>query len=470
MAFFSTLGQFLSTDSIRRRFLFGCFILLPLFLSLLGVVLDNIHQQSLIRTAHASLQLHLHTLIAEAEPELTDMSVNGQRLVQVRMPEQLIDPDLNSTVSDLQGFIFGVPDQLLWQSRSAAINTLTKHLTPSTSEPGEIIYSVIEPNPAPFGFFVASLSTVFEMAAQEVRLTFVIAKSQKNTTLEMRAYRQSLALALSLIGFILAGSLLLIVTWGLRPLTQLAEDITRLERGAIDHMASDYPTELHKVTHNLNQLIISEANQRERYRNTLSDLAHSLKTPLAVSQGLLSELPDTDTAGRELEEQITRMNQIIQYQLQRATSVQPTLGKQQTPLKAVVDRLVSAMQKVYYEKHMSADIQLDETIHAPMETRDLTEILGNLVDNAFKYGDRQVRITHTSHDEHWRLDIENDGRPVPGHLKAEILKRGARADTALSGQGIGLAVVTDIVSSYGGAIEVTDSALGGAKVSVTLPQ
>lgn len=460
---------FFRQGSIRKRFFLACVTVLPLFLGLLGTLLDNIHQQSLVRSAHASLQLHVHTLIAEAEPELTDMSVNGERRVLVRMPEQLIDPDLNITTSDIQGFILGKGGTLLWQSPSASIRDLSERLPNFPEAPGEFAFMEYYPDRTHPGFFIASLRTVFEMEAREVSLTFVIAKSLRSFAREMRAYRSSLALSLSLIGILLAGSLLLIVSWGLKPLDQLAEDISRLESGEIGHLAPNYPQELKKVTQNLNQLIDSENRQRERYRNTLSDLAHSLKTPLAVSQGLITELTTHERAGMELAEQIGRMNQIIQYQLQRATSAKPALGRQSTALKPVVSRLSQALAKVYFDKNMHSDIDIPDNAQAPLEERDLTEVLGNLIDNACKYGHKKYRVSNNERDKLFQLVVENDGKQVPQNLKTEILKRGARADTAISGQGIGLAVVTDIVSNYGGAIRVEDSELGGAKILIEIP-
>ncbi|PIE42736.1 MAG: hypothetical protein CSA50_08860 [Gammaproteobacteria bacterium] len=454
------LIPFWTKRSINRRFLVSCFILIPFFLGILGIGLDNTHEMSLIRANQEALRLHIVTLISEAET--TDSAGTKATLV---MPDYLIDPDFNTPGAGLFGFVQDRQGNILWSSQSAIVAGFEPESLPSLPlQPGVSTFS-----PADEEYFQRSLDTIFEGRSNEVPLRFIALKSKSQLKQEMHSYRQSLMVALSLIGMTLAIALLLIVRWGLQPLDRLAKDITRLESGTIEYLDNHYPAELAGVTTNLNLLIESEKKQRERYRNTLSDLAHSLKTPLAITQGLVSHPSLQGNLQKEIAEQITRMDQIVQYQLHRAVAANSSVTHPKTDANQVIERVVSALKKVYYEKSMSVATKLADNCQIAMDERDLSEILGNLLDNAFKYGAQTISVDSEIMRKKWHLSVEDDGNGVQDRHKTAILRRGARADTAVSGQGIGLAVVIDIVSSYGGEVTVTDSRLGGACFSLSIP-
>ncbi|PID44040.1 MAG: hypothetical protein CSA52_01700 [Gammaproteobacteria bacterium] len=455
-----SLARFLTARSINRRFLISCCILIPFFLGVLGAGLDDNHQTSLIRATQEALRLHTVTLISEAE--ISDLAASRSKLV---MPEYLIDPDFNTPGSGIFGFIGDEQGNLLWASQSAVISGFYySHLPLSVFKPGAKVFATDDED-----FFLSSFDTLFEGRPNDVSLRFVTVKSKNRFRQEMHTYRQSLLVALSLIGIGLAITLLLIVRWGLRPLDRLANDITRLENGDIEYLDNHYPAELSTLTANLNLLIDTEKKQRERYRNTLSDLAHSLKTPLAIMQGLLGDQLQRNNVQKDIDEQVTRMNQIIQYQLQRAVAASPTVTHRKTETNRVIERVVSALKKVYCDKSMSVLLELEDHCQVAMDERDLSEILGNLLDNAFKYGESTISVSSKIVAKQWQLMIKDDGKGIQNKHKTAILERGARADTAVAGQGIGLAVVIDIVSSYGGKLTVTDSEPKGACFTLSIP-
>src|SRR5690606_12509094 len=251
-------------------------------------------------------------------------------------------------------------------------------------------------------------------------------------------------------------------------------DLKRMENGDSEELTEHYPRELRAVTDNLNMLIKAERKQQQRYRETLGDLAHSLKTPLAVITGIMETLAgsksDADEAStreqiHNAQEQLDRMNQIIGYQLQRAvkTSGTSTLARK-VGVADIAEKISRALDKVYAGKGMRTRCVIAPTIQFMGDERDLMEVLGNVIDNAYKYGKSELSVTARVALEPRRslsIVVEDDGPGISTPDAEYVLQRGTRLDTLAPGQGIGLAVVTDIVGSYGGQIEVGVSSLGG---------
>jgi two-component system sensor histidine kinase PhoQ len=213
-------------------------------------------------------------------------------------------------------------------------------------------------------------------------------------------------------------------------------------------------------------VLASERQQRQRYRNTLDDLAHSLKTPLSVISGSLQQQQGDQT----IAEQVERMNQIISHQLQRAVVANPGVPGRAVAIQPIVERLVASLGKVYRDKNIQPDIQINPDISFNGDERDLMEVLGNLIENAFKYGKQKISVSGDQTQKTITIIIEDDGKGVAKEARQTILQRGARADTVTSGQGIGLAVAVDILSSYQGSLQVDESILGGAKFRLSLPR
>jgi len=143
--------------------------------------------------------------------------------------------------------------------------------------------------------------------------------------------------------------------------------------------------------------------------------------------------------------------------------------KNTVEIQQVVNRIANALLKVYSDKNIQFENTSPNTLRFVGEESDAMELFGNLIENAFKYGNKKVKVSAVSSQGQVNVSIEDDGPGVPAHLKSEILQRGARADTSIQGQGIGLAVAVDIISSYSGGLVVEDSELGGACFLVSLP-
>jgi two-component system sensor histidine kinase PhoQ len=266
---------------------------------------------------------------------------------------------------------------------------------------------------------------------------------------------------------LLLGVMYLVMMWSLRPLKKVGLEIKAIENRQQTGFERSYPLEIAPLTENLNILLEREQYQQQRYRNALDDLAHSLKTPLAILSGLADAEKKGSIELETLGEQVDRMNQIVSYQLQRASNVAGIQINKPIDLVQIITKIVSALDKVYVEKSVRVEYRLAPVILIRMDQSDCLEVIGNLLDNAFKYCQGHVLIgSHSVNNGKMQLTIEDDG---PGLLQIEveqILNRGARLDQTSEGQGIGLAVVADIVKSYSIEMTFDRSALGG--LSATL--
>jgi two-component system sensor histidine kinase PhoQ len=268
---------------------------------------------------------------------------------------------------------------------------------------------------------------------------------------------------LGLIALLLLILLLVSLNAALLPISRLNKQIRQAESGQIERIDHRYPPELEKLKNSINHLLDTEQQQRSRYKNSLSDLAHSLKTPLAVLSGI-EGLP------QQAKEPINQINLQIQRQLKRAVAGTTSKFEQAVPIKPVVDKLFNAMDKVYADKNLTLthDIQ-NQTLGFNGDITDLMEILGNVLDNACKAATKRVTLSVLTSLNKLLIHIEDDGPGIPKEKREQMLKRGTRLDSYKEGQGIGMAVVADLVSAYQGQLEIKQSDLGGAKLTLVFP-
>ncbi len=423
-------------------------------------MLNHAYQRSLRSAERDALRGQIYVLLGAAEPGTNSIT----------LPAGLAEPRYSSVNSGLMGWVVNEQGDIQWRSRSSEL--LSEQDMPRISvefrSGYERFFSLFIQEKE---YYAISYDTLWDIDNQEQGYRFVAIHSRDPMYNELAAYRKRLWKWLGGLAFLMIIVQTLIARWGLSPLRKLASDLEKVEAGTQKTLRGAYPADIQPVTNNLNRVLKSEQTQRERYRNTLSDLAHSLKTPLAVIRGQL-ETQDTQSVealAQVVDEQISRMSAIVDHQLKRA-SAKVTLAQYHTiNLKQMVTRLTSALNKVYRNKGIQCDVHIHDDLTFLGDEPDFMELIGNIVDNAYKYGRHKVRIGAERFGGDLQILIEDDGTGVPKEAKRNILTRGARADTASQGQGIGLAVAVDILSSYGGSIDVIDSSLGGAGFKIVLP-
>ncbi len=449
--------------SLASRLLLASALLLPLFLGLTGYALNLGFEDSLEAAEAEGLQSHVYLLLGGAELE-------GDTLA---LPEAFAEPRFSQLNSGLFAEVSNQQGERVWLSESGRLmadeldaRRAKAQQSSQTLLSGQTQFSNNTLTEEPF--FVFSHDVSWETnEGQEQVFRFTIFHEQSLFIAERSAYRAQLWRWLGAAALLLTLMQWLILRWGLQPMKRLADDLKAIESGHRERLEGHYPSEVQHVTDNLNAVITREMQQRERYRNSLSDLAHSLKTPLAVLRGSLGR---TEEREEQIETQVQRMDEIIGRQLQRAITRNLAPQNKVKDIEQIAERLARALGKVYREKDMSFEASVNPECSFNGDARDLMEVIGNLLENAFKYGQKRVALSGQVEGETLIIRIGDDGPGIEESLQNDILKRGARADTAQTGQGIGLAMAAEIISGYGGSLEISKAALGGAEFIVSLPK
>lgn len=438
--------------SIHSRILVSALIVLVLFLGLTGLVLDEAFRNNIENAQRDNLRTQIYTLLATAE--LTDTN-------QLALPDEITEPRLNIAESNLHARVITPQGKLMWRSKSM-LNTNIPF--PENIKVGEFSFSRDTINQQTYT--ILSFATLWITDKGEQAYVFQVAENQKVLNSQISIFRQSLWGWLVGVSVILLIVQALILRWGLKPLRHVADDLLEIEQGKSQRLSGQYPKEITPLTNNLNQLLESAQQQLGRYRDALGNMAHSLKTPIAVLRGIIdsTSIEQKSTAS----EQLDTINNIVEYQLQRAA----TAGRQRThsltEVKPIVERINKTLQKVFHEKQVNAQIDIPSGLSLQMDEGDLYELLGNLFENAFKWCRRNICFTASKANKHIQLIIEDDGSGIDKAERERILLRGQRADQGTPGHGLGMAMVSDILLLYEGSMKITESPLGGAKIVIQL--
>ncbi len=282
-------------------------------------------------------------------------------------------------------------------------------------------------------------------------------------------------------GYVLLANLILVIPllwlaayWSLRPIKSLVSQISSLEKGEREMLDENPPNELRGLVRNLNNLLTNERKRYSKYRTTLSDLTHSLKTPLAVLQSTLRSLRTgkqmtIEQAEPIMLEQIGRISQQVGYYLHRSSTQGDNnlMLREITSVPSVLDSLASALHKVYQNKGVSITVDISPEITWLGQPNDFMEVMGNIMENACKYCLEFVEVTAAVGQDSLVITVDDDGPGVPESQRNIIFVRGQRVDTLRPGQGLGLSIALEIIDQYDGNITISDSPLGGARVQVT---
>ncbi|MFN2338849.1 MAG: ATP-binding protein [Gammaproteobacteria bacterium] len=447
--------------SLYARVTLAALLVLALFLGLAGWTLERAFRDSASAAVQERLQAQIYGLLAAADLDADD------RLV---LPERLPEERFQRPGSGLYAQVLQHRDAAtVWRSPSQLLQDLPD---PPSLPPGEWRFRQVRVDGDGEGFQLA-FGVRWEQESSSLDFTFSVTEDPASYQAQLAEFRHSLwtwfaALAL---GLLLA--LVLVLRWGLRPLRQVERDLAAVEAGTREDLGGHYPRELQGLTVNLNALLRSERGRLQRYRDGLADLAHSLKTPLAILRGGQDAHSSREEIQELIREQTGRMDQIVAYQLQRAATSGRSALLQPVPIAPLLERLRQSLGKVYGQRGLRLELRVDPAeLHLRADEADLMELCGNLLDNACKWARTRVLIQAAPRADGTGLElqVEDDGPGIPEDQRDAVLGRGVRADSTLPGQGIGLAVVCDIVTAYGGTVSIDQSPdLSGARIRVQLP-
>lgn len=449
--------------SITLRLFFSECLVLVAFFALVVLTFDFVVIEGLAKD-------RLQGFMASLERDVRVALINNDSN-KLSMPYYYTEGRFGDAQADLYGYIFR-DGKKIWQSPSA-----DKHSHPAKPptdiEPDQIVFSRDDSNKNKRRYLLYKHIRLKSATGEEISYILSVSEGDVFASAQVDKINESLQESMTLLGLILLIVRFLVLRSGLKPLRSIVKDLEAIDEGKKDLLDGQYPTELQGIASNLNAFITHERVRLERHRNHLADLAHSLKTPLAILRGCTENFAaQKDTVN----EQIASMDEIITYQLQRAFAKAEHTTIKQIDICTVIEKIHTSLSKVYLDKAINFDINIPEYCFIYCEQGDLFEIVGNLMDNACKWCQHQVKVSielnprKDRRDYTLLLNIEDDGPGIPVGKFNQILKRGTRVDENTHGHGIGVSVVHEIIQMQGGKLDGGKSqSLGGMHWRIYLP-
>ena len=425
----------MSTLSLKNRLLISAAFTLIAFLGLAGFALE----QAFIPSAKGIVKEHLR---AQRNALLTLVSIPSKDVFSVQ--ESLPESRLTLPNSGLYAVILDHSGNIIWRSRSSVGINLDIFETTATGM--ENFYQVSDDPGSPF-YYSYGVEWEYSPQTQEtLAFTLGILHESREYRELIRSHRNELIFWLGLAGTLLLVMQLFCLKWGLKPLAEVMRELDRIERFQQPRIRGIYPAEIAQLSQRINLFIENERKNLERYRNTLEDLAHSLKTPLAVIRVMTENREAMNRS--QIRKYVKQMSRIVDYQLNRAAASQFSVMHTAVDVNATLSKVNDTLQNLY---------------------------AGKIMDNAYKWADTRVRVVGSMQSEDGKvhpgicLEVHDDGPGIHLSERDAVLKRGSRIDQQTPGQGIGLAVAREIVIRYQGALSIDDSPLGGALVRIRFP-
>jgi two-component system sensor histidine kinase PhoQ len=445
--------------SLSQRLLISVSIPLAVFFGVMMMVLDNGFRELADRSLQQLLDSQTVALIAAAEPQ----------------PDGKYAPESNDLAARLRTPRSGLYAQIMssknkepWRSPSTAGSSIDFGPMRAAG-----VRDISYADNGHERIEIESRGIEFEDRTGHVELTFSVAASLTPYEQQLWAFRRQLFGWFSGLMLLLLAALAGVLRWVLSPVRRMEREIRAVEEGRSDVLGGGYPRELSGVATNLNALLVGERKRVARYRDTLGNLAHSLKTPLAVMRAAISS--NSGSSEAVLNPEIDKMSAIIEHQLKRAAaSGGALLGQAPVEVAPIVSELRVTLLKVYARKDLSIELVVAPGCQFVGDRGDLTELLGNVLDNACKWCRSVVRLTVSvdgASDARQKLSflVEDDGPGISAEDRIRIGQRGVRTDETVPGHGIGLSMVQDTVELYGGTMTIGASpALGGAAFEIRL--
>lgn len=448
--------------SITLRLFFSECLVLIAFFTLVAFTFDYVVIDGL---AKDRLQGFMMSLEKDVQETVAKSNTNT-----FTMPQQFKEGRFGDKGADLHGFVVH-NHQEIW--RSPSIDKNLPPIKPPDLNSDQSLFLKDDSNKSKRRYVLHKRLTLNNADNQTDDYILTVSEGDLFANTQVNKLNESLKESMTLLGLALLVIRFLVLRSGLKPLRRIVVDLAAIDEGKQELLNGQYPTELQGIVSNLNAFITHERVRLERHRNHLADLAHSLKTPLAILRGCTENFEGQKAT---VNEQITRMDDIITYQLQRASAkVEHTVIKH-IDICTVIEKIHVSLSKVYLDKAIQFELVLPEHCFIYCEEGDLYEIVGNLMDNACKWCNSYVKVSIELNPRKDRrnysllLHIEDDGAGIPVGKFNQILKRGTRVDENIHGHGIGVSVVNEIINLLGGKLDGGRSkALGGMHWRIYLP-
>lgn len=435
----------MSRGSLRLRLLLAALFFITLALLFAGLAIARLFQAEVEARVRRELDGHLLQLAGALEADAAG---------KLRLTRNLADPRFERPYGGLY-----------WQATAEqpAQTLVSRSLWDGTLELGPDGRG-IDPEGSP----IVSSSREISLPAGDGRLKLRLTAAMHAAEIDnaVTIFRRALAWSLALIGLTLLAAAWFQVRVGLGPLDALRAKLAAIRSGKVKTLAGDFPDELAPLVGEFNAVLAAQDASLARARARAGDLAHGLKTPLTVLSAIAAGLQRSRRGeAREIAEQVDAMRLQVERQLARAR-LSTGRSVSASALQETVTRVIAAMNRAPRGDELDWRNEVTADVAVPMERQDLTELLGNLLDNARKWSRSTVRVGFAD----GVLSVEDDGPGVPEDKTQNVLERGIRLDETAQGSGLGLTIVRDIVELYGLTLSLGRSSLGGLAVSVAFPE
>ncbi|MGF1863297.1 ATP-binding protein [Photobacterium profundum] len=430
--------------SLRSRLLIAAAAWLIIITLSAGYLVPSFIKTYLVGQEEQQLKLYLDQLTA-----LVDVTPDGKMSLSGKLSNPLFESPYSGLYWSLTINEQQLRSRSLWDTRIR----------------GNKKEGFIGPNKQPL--IVISREFFVPETDDPVNLSVAINKDKLNATLQKLTHGLWLILIIMAIG-ILALTWLQ-VSWSLSPLRKLQQNLKKVRNGELTELTGVYPTEVKPVIDDLNALLFHYQELLERARNHSGNLSHALKTPIAILNNEVAQLNDADKT--KLTPALLQLQQHIDYHLGRARMAgAANILTAKTAPSSRVDAISMAMDKIYAHREVILVNELDSDLSIAVEKRDLDEIVGNLIENSYKWANSLIRVHQQSVDtDTVSIVIEDDGPGIAEDECNEALKRGIRLDESTPGTGLGLNIANELAHSYRGELILSRSPLGGLKAEITLP-
>ena len=461
--------------SLHARQLLAASLGLVAFLGLTGIALDQAFRDTAISNLHERLQNDAYAYVRVFEFARDSVLIE---------PSDLETPDSRFLRPGSGLYAVARGRNFHWNSPSALGRQLPE---PQMLKQGEQQFEdkplvFVDPDGVSHQLYAFRYGLAWEQGetggeSTVTRFTLAIYEDAEQLDRQVGVFRRSLWGYLGLAATLLLLMQMAVLRWSLEPLRDLEKELSRVRRGVRDRLSGEHPPELQQITDSINGLIESEHTHLEQSRNIMADLAHSLKTPLAVLRSRLDSGAQETQLRQEVAAQVQRMTEIVSYQLTRASRSGHALFSAPIAIEPRAEEIVNSLEKVYHGRGVVCEFEMDPAASFYGELGDLQELLGNLLENAFKWGRQRVLLTVQGEPAAGGnsrpgvfIWVEDDGPGIAPENVEHLLQRGVRGDERVQGHGIGLAIAQDIVRAYRGELKVEQSSeLGGARFTVHFP-
>ncbi|MEO1159061.1 MAG: ATP-binding protein [Pseudomonadota bacterium] len=316
-------------------------------------------------------------------------------------------------------------------------------------------------------------TVVMKAGAKDLQVRLIVAMDQNELTAARASFASDVSILVALLALFLFAAMAVQTLIGLRPLSTLRQRVSAISTNRRDVLDGQFPSEVEPLVAELNSLLSERTEMVDRARASASDLAHGLKTPLAIlaAEGRAIEEAGHDRIAREINLQIGVMNRQIERQLARARARgQQRLVGHGTELKPAISKLIRAFRQLPRGREISWQEDIAAGLRADIDAMDLEEVAGNILDNARKWADDKVIVSARAHgNNEVAIVIEDNGPGVPQQQSLSILQRGSRMDEETPGSGLGLAITQDILEIYNGRMDIGNLEPHGLKIEIFLP-